>query len=88
MNESRKDEKDTIEFLLGIMPWLFRRWAGCPKLDEEDYKRAREITEEDTGYFDRLANRIIAEAEVNGGSIAMEELLGMHSTEESRSHQM
>jgi hypothetical protein len=42
MNESRKDKKDTIEFLLGTIPRIFRRLIGCPKLDEEDFKRARE----------------------------------------------
>ena len=35
------------------------------------------ITEEDPGYFDWLVERIIAEAKADGGSISMEELLGL-----------
>ena len=36
---------------------------------------ARKITEEDPGYWDRVADRILAEAKAEGGSISMEELL-------------
>jgi hypothetical protein len=39
-------------------------------------------TEEDPGYFDRLADRIIAEAEAEGGSITMEELLVLPPADE------
>ena len=42
------------------------------------------ITEEDPGYWDRLADRIVAEAKAKGGSIAMEELLGLPPAEESQ----
>ena len=42
---------------------------------------ARKITEEDPGYWDRVADRIIAEAE--GGSIPMEELLGIYAGRKS-----
>ena len=37
----------------------------------------RRITEEGPGYFDRLADRIIAEFEAEGGAITMEKLLGL-----------
>jgi hypothetical protein len=52
-----------------------------PISDEERLREAEtealclQITKEDPGYLDRLADRIIAEAE--GGSITMEELLGL-----------
>jgi hypothetical protein len=54
-----------------------------PLKDEERRRDAelealcRKITEENPGYFDRLADRIIAEAKAEGGSVPMEELLGM-----------
>jgi hypothetical protein len=44
----------------------------------------RQITAEDPGYFDRLAERIIAEAKAEGGSITMEELLGLPPAEEDQ----
>jgi hypothetical protein len=47
----------------------------------------RKIAEEDPGYFDRLSDRIIAEAKAEGGSITMEELLGMPPAEEGQNHE-
>jgi hypothetical protein len=41
----------------------------------------RKITEEDLGYWDRLADRIIAEAKAEGGSITMEKLFGMPASD-------
>jgi hypothetical protein len=59
------------------------------RLREEEFDALRiKIAEEDPGYFDRLADRIIAEAEAEGGSITMEELLGLPPPKKSRSHQM
>jgi hypothetical protein len=37
----------------------------------------RQITKENPGYFDRLADRVLAEFKTEGGGIPMEELLGM-----------
>jgi hypothetical protein len=51
--------------------------------DAESEALIRKITEDDPGYWDRLADRIIAEAETEGGSIAMEELLGMDPASEA-----
>ncbi len=54
-----------------------------PICEEENRREAEldvlriKITEEDPEYWDRLADRIIAEAEAQGGSITMEELLGL-----------
>jgi hypothetical protein len=42
--------------------------------DAETEALCRQIIEEDPGYFDRLADRIIAEAKAEGGSIAMNSL--------------
>jgi hypothetical protein len=56
--------------------------------DEEGRQEAesealiRKITEEDPGYWDRLADRIISEAKAEGGGITMEEFLGMPPAEE------
>jgi hypothetical protein len=47
--------------------------------DAELEALARKIAEEDPAYRDRVADRIIAEAE--GGSIPMEELLGIMPVE-------
>lgn len=61
-----------------------------PITDEERRRDAevealiRKITEEDPGYWDRLADRITAEIEAEGGGISMEELLGLPPAEESR----
>ena len=50
-----------------------------PITDEERRRDAelealcRQITEEDPGYFDRLADRILAEAKAEGGGITMED---------------
>jgi len=52
--------------------------------DAESEALIRKITEEDPGYWDRLANRIIAEAEAEGGSITMEELLGLPPAEQGQ----
>jgi hypothetical protein len=55
------------------------------RLRESEFDALRiKITEEDPGYWDRLADRIIAEAEAEGGSITMEELLGMPPAEEGQ----
>jgi hypothetical protein len=50
--------------------------------DAELEARRLKITEEDPGYWDRLADRIIAEAKAEGGSIPMEELFGMSPVEQ------
>ncbi len=61
-----------------------------PITDEERRRDAEsealilQITKEDPGYWDRLADRIIAEAGAEGGSITMEELLGLPPIEEGR----
>jgi hypothetical protein len=61
-----------------------------PVTDEEKRQEAeiealcRQITKEDPGYFNRLADRIIAEAKGEGGSITMEELLGLPPTEKGQ----
>jgi hypothetical protein len=44
----------------------------------------RQITEEDPGYFDRLADRILAEVKAEGGGISMEEFLGLPPAEEGQ----
>lgn len=54
--------------------------------DAESEALIRKITEEDPGYWDRLADRIIAEAKAEGGSIPMEELLGLPTSEEHPRH--
>jgi hypothetical protein len=59
-----------------------------PISDEEKRQEAEievlccQITEEDPGYFDRLADRIIAELEAEGGGISMEEFLELPPAEE------
>jgi hypothetical protein len=61
-----------------------------PLSDSEPLREAElealrmKITEEEPGYWDRLAIRIIAEAKAEGGSITMEELLGMPPAEEDQ----
>jgi hypothetical protein len=63
-----------------------------PISDDEKRREAEfdalriKITEEDPGYWDRLADRIIAEAEAEaeGGGITMEELLGLPPAEEGQ----
>jgi hypothetical protein len=55
-----------------------------PSATKEKWQEAlcRKITEEDPGYWDRLADRIIAEAKAEGGSMPMEELLGLPPADE------
>jgi hypothetical protein len=59
-----------------------------PITEEERLREAEidalriKVTEEDPGYFDRLAGRIIAVARAEGGSIPMEELLGLPASDE------
>ena len=61
-----------------------------PVTDEERRRDAetealiRKISEEDPGYWDRLADRISAEIEAEGGGISMEELLGLPPAEEDQ----
>ena len=50
--------------------------------DAETEALIRKITEEDPRYWARLADRIIAETKAEGGSIPMEELLGLPTSEE------
>jgi hypothetical protein len=45
---------------------------------------ASRSTEEDPGYWDRLADCIVAEGKAEGGSITMEQLLGMPPAEEGQ----
>jgi hypothetical protein len=52
--------------------------------DAETEALCRQITKEDPGYFDRLADRVLAEFQAEGGSISMEELLGMPPAEEGQ----
>lgn len=60
-----------------------------PNDAEEERRREAEldalrlqITKDDPGYFHRLADRIIAEFEAEGGGITMEELLGMPASDD------
>jgi len=61
-----------------------------PISDEEKRREAEfdalrvKIAEEDPGHWDRVADRIIAEAEAEGGSITMEELLGLPPAEDGQ----
>jgi hypothetical protein len=61
-----------------------------PITEEERLREAeleafcRQISLEDPGYWDRLADRIIAEADAENGSITMEELLGLPPAEENQ----
>jgi hypothetical protein len=50
--------------------------------DAELEALCRQITEEDPGYWDRLADCILAEAEAEGVGITIEELLGLTTSEE------
>jgi hypothetical protein len=52
--------------------------------DAESEALIRKITEEDPGYWDRLADRIIAETKAEGGGISMEEILGLPPAEEGQ----
>ncbi len=61
-----------------------------PITDEERRQEAeletlcRQITEEDPGYFDRQADRVLAEIKAEGGSIMMEILLRLPPAEEGQ----
>jgi hypothetical protein len=76
--------------LSGMSDDLKDEFIPDPITDEERRRDAetealiRKITEEDPGYWDRLADRITAEIEAEGGGISMEELLGLPPAEEGQ----